>query len=248
MLLSHVLVLAVVVTMLSLGQWQLRRLAEVRGINQTLAARIDADPVGLDVLDGLALGDTGPIAELEFRRVEVTGTFRAEDEVLQRGRPRNGQPGFHVLTPLDTPDGTVLVRRGWVPDDLDTPDVPETAPPAGEVTISGFLERSIPQPTGPLSQTDPEDGRLERVFHADVSRIDEQVDGDLLPMLVHLEEQRPAQAALPLPAERPGFDEGTHLSYAVQWFIFATIATVAYLAWLRRRLTRSTAAGTTSPS
>jgi surfeit locus 1 family protein len=248
MLLSHLLVLTVVLTMVLLGQWQLRRLAEVRTVNETLAARVDAAPIGLDVLDGVTLDDSGAIAGLEFRRVEATGTYRPEDEVLQRGRPRNGQPGFHVLTPLDTTDGTVVVRRGWVPDDLDTPGVPETAPPAGEVTVTGFLERSIPQPTGPLSQTDTPDGRLERVFHADVSRIDQQVEGDLLPMLVHLEEQSPAQGPLPLPAERPGFDEGTHLSYAVQWFIFATTATVAYGAWLRRRLSRSRAAGTTSPA
>jgi cytochrome oxidase assembly protein ShyY1 len=183
-LLGHLLVLAVAATCVALGFWQLDRLGQVRDHNARLAERMEADPVDLGAL--VTAGDLDA-AELEFRTAEVTGTFRPEEEVLQRGQqdPR-GQQGFHVLTPLDLGDGTaVLVRRGWVPTGLDTPPVAEAAPPAGEVTVTGLLERSVPQPG--FGPQDAPDGRLERVFHPDTDRLDRQVSGDLLPVVLRLD-------------------------------------------------------------
>lgn len=238
---QHLLVLAVLAVLVSLGLWQLDRLGEVRERNADQAARFEepAEPVGA-LLEGLVLGaDDDALAELEFRPVTATGTYRPGDEVLQRGRSYQGRTGFHVLTPLDLADGgTVLVRRGWVPFDNDLrPPVAEAAPPGGSVTVTGYVERSIPQPSGALAQRDPDDGELDIVFNADVSRLDGQLGGDVLPMLVHLEAQEPAQAGeLPVPAPRPEQDEGTHLSYALQWFAFAVIGAGFYAVLLRRRL------------
>jgi surfeit locus 1 family protein len=39
---------------------------------------------------------------------------------------------------------------------------------------------------------------------------------------------------LPVVLPEPELDEGPHLSYAVQWFVFATIAAVGYPLVLRR--------------
>ena len=39
----------------------------------------------------------------------------------------------------------------------------------------------------------------------------------------------------PEPVPAPTLDEGPHLSYAVQWFIFTTVAVVGYPLILRRR-------------
>ena len=55
-------------------------------------------------------------------------------------------------------------------------------------------------------------------------------------MWVQLTSSSPAQAGgepevLPLPT----LDEGPHLSYAIQWFIFSTIAVVGYPLILRRK-------------
>lgn len=239
LLFSHLLVLTLVVVMINLGLWQLRRLDEVNAVNDRLETRLAAQPVALRSLQ--IPDDRGDPAtgELEFVPVRATGTYLPEHEVLQRGRSHSGRSGFHVLTPLDLGDDrSVLVRRGWVPFDLDEPPVPEALPPQGTVTVTGFLERSIAQPSG-FGQRDPDGGPLERVFHADTVRLDQQIPGRLLPLLVHLEEQSPPQpGALPVPADRPTFAAGTHLSYAIQWFAFAAIAAIAYGAWLYRRGTR----------
>ena len=231
-LVSHALVLGVVAVLVALGQWQVGRLAEVRTVNARLEARLLAPPT--DLQDLLAAGT--PVSELEFRRVEVTGVFRPEEEVLQRNRvDADGLTGLDVLTPLDLGDGrTLLVRRGWVPPELDEPPVAAAPPPTGAVRVAGLLEATVPQPT--FGARDPDGGVLARVFHPDTARLDRQMTGDLLPVVLRLATPVPAADGLPRPAGAPTLDEGSHLSYAVQWHLFAVLALAAYAAWWWRRL------------
>jgi surfeit locus 1 family protein len=231
MLASHLLVLAVVAGCVTAGLWQWDRLGQARAVNELLAQRMQAEPVDLaDLLD-----ERPDVGALEYRRVEATGTFRPDEEVVQRNQNEpQGNQGLHVLTPLELADGSaVLVRRGWVPTGHDEPPVTSAPPPDGEVTVRGLLELSVDQPT--FGARDPEDGHLERVFHADVDRLDRQVEGSLFPMVLRLEEPRPPDGELPYPAGTPSLDEANHLSYAVQWFTFAALAAITYGAWLWRR-------------
>ncbi len=245
---SHLLVLAVVVTCVALGQWQLDRLQFVRAENARALQRLAEPAVPLPVLaDPLA---TGGVDEegLEFRRVEVTGTYRPDEEVLQRNRRYRNQTGFHVLTPLELTDGgVVLVRRGWVPSVLDEPPVSEAPPPAGTTTVAGVLERPVPQPG--FGPTDPDEGVLARVFHTDTARLDRQIDGPLFPMVLRIDTEldNPTEDQLPFPAGPPELEEGSHFSYTIQWHIFAVLAAVTYAAWWWHRLRRDDGAPRTGP-
>ncbi|MFU8839327.1 MAG: SURF1 family protein [Nitriliruptoraceae bacterium] len=236
---SHLLVLAVVVACVALGQWQLDRLQFVRSENARAVERMAEPAVPLaEVADPLEPAAT-EVDALEFRRVEVTGTYRPDEEVLQRNRRYRNQTGFHVLTPLELDGGgVVLVRRGWVPAMLDEPPVAEAPPPAGATTVVGVLERPVPQPG--FGPTDPDDGRLARVFHTDTARLDRQVDGALFPMVLRIDAEldNPTEDQLPFPAGPPELEEGSHLSYTIQWHIFAVLAAVTYVAWWWRRLRR----------
>lgn len=230
-LLSHVLVLAVVVLCVVLGQWQLDRLAQVRANNELLTQRLEAAPLDLaDLVDG-------PVDDeaLEYRRVTARGTYRPDEEVLQRNQPHPGQTGFGVLTPLELEDGgVVLVRRGTVPPTLDEPPVAEAAPPDGVVELEGILERPVSQPD--FGARDPDEGELDRVFHTDTARLDGQIDGALFPMVLRVQtDEEVAYDALPVPPGPPVLDEANHFSYAVQWHAFGLIAGVTYLAWLWQR-------------
>ncbi len=234
--------LTVVVGCLVAGQWQLDRLQQIRENNARFADRLAQEPADLEALADPG-ADTVDEAALEFRRVEIRGTYRTDEEVLQRNRSFQNQTGFHVLTPLELDaGGVVLVRRGWVPASLDEPPVAEAAPPDGEVTVQGVLERPVDQPS--FGASDPDDGVLDRVFHTDTSRLDRQVDGALFPMVLRIDEEpdNPTEDQLPFPAGTPELDEGSHLSYTVQWHTFAVIGLVGYVAWWRTRLRREPAA------
>jgi surfeit locus 1 family protein len=214
-LLGHVLVLTVLLAFPSLGLWQLRRLGEVREHNALIEARVDAAPVPLDeALDG---GDPA------YRRVRAAGTYRPDDEVLVTGRAEREQPGHGVLTPLDLGDGrTLLVDRGWVPYELNTPPVVEAAPPAGAVRVEGVLV---------ASQRAPQQGTdmVQRLTAVDLDRLAPQMDGRLVPLYLVLSDQEPAQTVeLPVPPAMPEPTEGSHFSYAVQWFLFAAIVGTGY--------------------
>jgi surfeit locus 1 family protein len=238
---SHVLVTAIVIGCVAAGQWQLDRLQTVREDNARFAQRLAEEPADLASLadpDGeLQVDEAG----LEFRRVEVRGIYRPGEEVLQRNQSYRNQTGYHVLTPLELEDGgVVLVRRGWVPSSLDEPPLDTAPPPEGQVEVVGVLERPVEQPT--FGANDPEQGELERVFHTDTARLDRQVEGELFPMVLRIDEEfdNPTPDQLPFPVGSPELDEGSHLSYTVQWHSFAVIGVLGYGAFWFGRLRRTT--------
>ncbi|MCC5947179.1 MAG: SURF1 family protein [Nitriliruptoraceae bacterium] len=240
-LLSHVLVVAVAGVCVWLGTWQLDRLDERRAENALAEDRMTDAPVPLqDLVDPDDPGGVD-LDTVEFRRVTVTGTFRADEEVLRRGQQHQGQSGFHVLTPLDLGDDrTLLVLRGFAPAQLvDEPGEARIAPADGEVTLTGVLEAPVGQPTtGPQ---DPVEGELTRVFHTDTARLDGQMSGTLLPLVFRVDPDPDAPFdQLPVAVARD-LDERNHLSYAVQWFSFAVLAAITYVAWGVTRLRRDPA-------
>jgi cytochrome oxidase assembly protein ShyY1 len=233
-ILSHVLVLVLVVVMINLGFWQLRRLHEKKTYNSSVRANesIAAAPIEslLHPNDPSSRGK-----DLAFRRVNLTGTYDTTNEVIIRARSLDERPGVWVATPLVLQDGdAVLVVRGFLPTQ-GTPDrVPADAePPNGQITLDGLLQET--QTKGVFGATDPSDGRLATLARVDVARMQKQVPYALLPVWVQLQQSQPAQAG-PEPEllPEPVLDEGPHFSYAVQWFIFSTIAIVGYPLILRR--------------
>ena len=229
-LLGHLVVLGLLVLMVNLGFWQLRRLDERKAFNARVEARSDAPAVPLD--EALAEG-TSP-DDLEFRRVTVTGRFDPDEEVLIRARVRNGIPGYEVATPLVTGDGeAVVVNRGWIPlEDGERWPVAAEAPPAGEVAVTGRVHPS--QERRRFGPTDPADGELETLARVDVERLQQQVPYDLGSVYLDLLKPAPADGGYPAPVEQPDLGEGNHLSYAGQWFIFTVIAAVGWVLLIRK--------------
>ncbi|MDX1619688.1 MAG: SURF1 family protein [Nitriliruptorales bacterium] len=225
---GHVFVVIAVVTFVALGMWQLDRWGEEKALADQLEERLASDPVALSTVTDR------PVEDIEHLPVSTSGQYLTDEEVLLRSRSDNGRSGYHVVTPLQLDDGrAVLVNRGWVPFELDDPPITEAAPPS-QVTIDGVVIGSTENPSGGLGPTDPAEGELERMFHADVDRIAQQTDVELLPFLIQLTAQTPAQSGdLPVPADLPSADPTQNLSYAGQWFSFAVIAVVGYALGMR---------------
>jgi len=164
----------------------------------------------------------------------VIGQYDPEHEVLLRNRSYEGQPGFHVLTPLRiSPETSVLIDRGWVPLSVGAPPV-ELPPPEGTVEVTGVIRPGETQPSG-IGPKDPPSGVLSAVFWPDPARLSAQMPGRLEPVYVELRSQIPSgPEEQPIPSTDPVLTNGPHLSYAVQWFAFALIGLVGYWILLRR--------------
>jgi cytochrome oxidase assembly protein ShyY1 len=228
-LLSHLLVIALVATMVSLGFWQLRRLDEKRDRNELIESRMEQPvaPVG----DLLAPGDDDTaVADARFRQVTATGTYD-DATVVVRNRSQDGAAGAWLVTPLVLDDGSrVGVLRGFVGIAADGDTVAAPAP-EGEVTVEGLVVDP-----GSFDGTAPKD--LAPLLAAD----------DVVPGLMLLESSTPPEATVAgedtatrasmLVVPPPELSEGPHLGYAAQWFIFAAIGIIGYPLVLRRVVAR----------
>ena len=232
---GHVLALVAVVTFVSAGFWQLDRLADRRAYNALVAERSAAPPTDLaELLD--TVGEDGEA--LAYRRASVTGRYVPDHEVVVTGRSLDGAPGMHVLTPLVTDAGrTVIVDRGWVPYEADpAPPIAEALPPEGQVTVTGLLF-----PDEPGARSGPEgagSGEIAYVTQVDLGLLATPDLPPLVPAYLLASAQEPAgDGPLPRPVEPPALDEGPHLSYAVQWFLFTAIVLIGYplLVWRTAR-------------
>lgn len=231
-LVGHLVVLAVAALFVRLGFWQLDRLDEVRTRNALVESRRMLPTAPLDSL--LRPGE--PARPSVFhRRVTVTGAYDAGREVTVRFRSLNGQPGEYLLTPLVEPGGgAVLVNRGWVPSlDGASESHPEAAPPSGRIRVTGWI---LPgeERTG-LGAADPATGVLSAINRIDVDRLRRQLPYEIHAAYLQLVTQQPAQPqGLPVPLDEGDLSDGPHLSYAIQWFLFAAIGLVGWPLLIRR--------------
>jgi surfeit locus 1 family protein len=239
-ILSHLFVLTLVVVFVNLGFWQLRRLDERRTYNALVESRQDLPPASLaEVFPEGPAATADEVDDVIYRPVSITGTYAADQQVLIRNRTYNEVPGYWVLTPLVLDDGTaVAVNRGWVPFDTTNPDGPWTdfAPPPGTVTVVGKVQASQVRSGGLIGgPKDADEGQLTTLSRVDIGRLQQQVDEPLYPISLDLTSQDPGQVGLlPVPIPPPELDEGPHLNYAGQWFIFATLTVIVYPLLMRR--------------
>ena len=199
-----------------LGFWQLGRLQERKARNSVVAARLDSAVIS----PGALPADTGL---LRYRRVAITGRYDFANEVILSGRTRRGSPGVNFYTPLRVPgrDTAILVNRGWVysPDAtvVDEARWRET----GEAEVRGF---ALPFPAP--GRGDPHvHGRERTLRHPELAAMREMIPYPIADYYVVQADTTDFDIdSTPARLDPPALDEGSHLSYALQWFSFAAIA------------------------
>lgn len=220
---SHVFVAVLIAVCIVAGFWQLDRLDQRREANGLIEDRLTRTVRLADV--------DSESAELEYTRVALSGTYdpdRSRD-ILVGNRVANGGPGFWIWSVFDTSDGAeILVNRGFVGRALVLGGgVP--SPPTGPVEIVGRLREGIGG--GALSTDGIEVSRPDAALVADDRAVSTRLDPSLY---VEVIAQEPADGPDIEPVPAPDLGDGPHLSYAFQWFTFATIGVVGYALVLRR--------------
>ena len=107
--------------------------------------------------------------------------------------------------------------------------------PATDVEIVGRVRPSQERRLGQLS--DPAEGDLDIAQRVDIDRLSAQLSGEVVPIYVDLIESNPPEVGgLPEPVATPTLSEGNHLSYAVQWLIFAIAVAIGWVLAVRRSI------------
>jgi surfeit locus 1 family protein len=203
---------------LSAAKWQFDRAAYKRSLEADYRARQAAPAVR--IADGAEHAD-----ELRYRRVEATGEFLAEHAIYLDNRVRDGVAGFEIVMPLRLAHGgrPVLVNRGWVRQGVRRTELPRVETTTGTVTVVGTV--AVPGETVyELSDTTVEG----RIWQNLVLSRYRDATGLRVADYVILQENDAADGLLREWAV-PGFGIETHLTYAVQWLLFASLVVFFYV-------------------
>jgi len=211
-----------------LGNWQFDRLTDRKADNAVVRANETKDPAPV----GEVLAVDRRVADSdEWRLVEATGTYAADETVVVRYRSRDQASGVDVLVPLVTPDGpALLVDRGFLearPDGTDRTGIP--APPDGEVTVTGWVRAD-----GTGDSTAVDDLSTRAVSSVEIG---EALGRDVYGGFVELRAEDGSPAEGLEPVELPELNNGPHFFYGLQWWFFGVLAVFGfcYLAWDERK-------------
>ncbi len=214
----------------SAGFWQLDRAAEKRAVlNDSVRA---ASEERLTHLVENSLADS-----YRFRKLELSGRYLTERQVLLDNMTYNGRNGYQVLTPFQVGSQYVLVNRGWVEADSKREQLPDIGVGAEEQTLIARLN-TFPAPGLRLENAEPMNtGWPQRLLFPDHAQLEKVL---ALPLKNYQLQLDPAQPNGYLRDWRAIASEPEkHLGYAMQWFSFAGLACLFYLIlmyqWWRSR-------------
>lgn len=242
-----VMTLVSLVVLVSLGNWQMSRKAWKDALVQRIAARVQAEPVGLDAVKGgyTASHPEGTEAALEYTRLRVTGRFRHDrEQFIYAPHPKLG-PGYHVLTPLEIAGREpqyLLVNRGYISEAVKDRAKRAAGLPAGETTVTGLVRLSGEKG----GFTPPNEPEKHLWYWRDIPELARAALPDktaaVLPFVLDAETE---------PANPGGWPKGgvtevklpnRHLEYALTWYGLAAALLAVYGVYAFGRL-RSRAGG-----
>ncbi len=219
----HALCLVAMVAMINLAFWQLRRLDEKQTFNDRVTAHTNEDIAALsDLIGGNDFDD------LIYRRVEATGRYLATPQFEVVNVTQEGTTGRNAVSALQLDDGSlVIVNRGFVPTGSPVP-----APPTGEVQVLARLKVGQRARTG--QPADDGSQQLTEIRRVDLKALGQQFAQPLAPMYLELLESTPAEPNSVSAVAFPDLGEGSHLSYAGQWFIFTVCVGAGWVLAVRK--------------
>jgi len=207
--------------LLSLGTWQLRRLAWKQEILAQIEARIGDTPV--DLAEIVA---PDPVAD-RYRPVRLAGQT-GDDLLVLSGRKDEG-PGYEVITAFTLPDGRrILLDRGFIP---------EAAQKALRPPIALTVTGNLLWPNETDSYTPPPDPAARLWFARDVTSMSEFLKTEPI-LVVARSAQGQEPTIVPVPVDTAGIPND-HLNYAITWFSLAAVwaGMTVYLLWRIRQRT-----------
>lgn len=212
---------------IKLGFWQLHRAEEKKELQQQFNHRLHSEPVSLAQLP--------EHQDWRFFPVSVQGHYDNAHTILLDNKIQNHQVGYEVITPLlsKKPKLSVLINRGWIPQGPNRQTLPEIPAINDEQTVTGWIYVPLGKAFNLGAATDTKPSWPLRIESIDMPVLQQALHSELFPYLILLNpkaEQGFLRNWQPvnMPAEK-------HLGYALQWFTFALVLIIIFIALNLRR-------------
>lgn len=202
--------------LISLGQWQVERLAWKEDILASINARLSAtpEPLALDVSEEVD----------EYTRVTLTGTPTGDElHVLVSGTEAG--TGYRVIAKLETELGAILLDQGLLAINNKDAD-----PLIAQMQITGTLL----WPDDQNAQTPEPDLAANIWFARNIDTMSAALD--TLPLLVVATQTSPPDPRLTALPVNTATIKNDHWEYAVTWFLLAAVWAIMSLYLILRTL------------
>ncbi len=236
-ILPAILILVGVGILVSLGNWQLRRLAWKEDL---IAAATERPKQAVrDLPSPSAWAGLDPTGNDGYRPFRLSGRFLNDKEArvftsIPDPRGPYGGPGYWVVTPFALSDGgTVLVNRGFAPVDKSLPSERGETLSDEPVVVTGLM-----RPDESRNYFTPGDRPDENMFFArNVAALAaaKQLSGPVAPFTIDLIASETPPGGLPQSGETRMAFTNNHLQYALTWYGLAAalLAVFGVFGWRR---------------
>ena len=205
--LFSVFVYFIILTLLSLGFWQIYRLNWKLELIEQIENSLKNDPVELSNIE-----------KRNYLRIKTSGDIDFDKQIYLYNLNDAGKPGFEVINPIKIGDENYLVNRGWIP--FEKKDLPEINLVDQNQIVGTLMLQTKP------SRFKPEND-IEKNYWFTLNREDifKFTDRNFSDYVIYLN----GEYKIPKPRVITAKISNNHKKYAITWFSMAISILLIYL-------------------
>ena len=205
--LFSVFVYFIILTLLSLGFWQIYRLNWKLELIEQIENSLKNDPVELSNIE-----------KKNYLRIKTSGDIDFDKQIYLYNLNDAGKPGFEVINPIKIGDENYLVNRGWIP--FEKKDLPEINLVDQNQIVGTLMLQTKPSTFKP--ENDIEKNYWFTLNREDVSKF---TGRNFSEYVIYLN----GNYKIPKPRVITAKISNNHKKYAITWFSMAISILLIYL-------------------
>ena len=206
-LLFSVFVYFIILTLLSLGFWQIYRLNWKLELIEQIENSLKNDPVELSSIE-----------KKNYLRIKTSGDIDFDKQIYLYNLNDAGKPGFEVINPIKIGDENYLVNRGWIP--FEKKDLPEINLVDQNQIVGTLMLQTKPSTFKP--ENDIEKNYWFTLNREDISKF---TGRNFSEYVIYLN----GDYKIPKPRVITAKISNNHKKYAITWFSMAISILLIYL-------------------
>ena len=206
-LLFSVFVYFIILTLLSLGFWQIYRLNWKLELIEQIENSLKNDPVELSNVE-----------KKNYLRIKTSGDIDFDKQIYLYNLNDAGKPGFEVINPIKIGDENYLMNRGWIP--FEKKDLPELNLVDQNKIVGTLMLQTKPSTFKP--ENDIEKNYWFTLNREDISKF---TGRNFSEYVIYLN----GDYKIPKPRVITAKISNNHKKYAITWFSMAISILLIYL-------------------